>query len=52
MLLISCLAVSAVSAADIEDTNDIIASDASDVELEAINDADIYIYLITPILLN
>ena len=43
MLLISCLAVSAASAADIEDANNIIASDASDVELEAINDADTYI---------
>ena len=43
MLLISCLAVSVASAAEIEDANDIITSDASDIELEAINDADIYI---------
>ena len=40
MLLVSCLAISTVSAADI-DANDTIASDVSNIELESVNDADL-----------
>ena len=40
MLLVSCLAISTVSAADI-DANDTIGSDVSNIELESVNDADL-----------
>ena len=41
MLLVSCLAISAASAADINNTNDAVLSDTSDLELKAISEADL-----------
>ena len=41
MLLVSCLAISAASAADINNTNDAVLSDTSDLKLKAISEADL-----------